>query len=220
MRGKRLFVLAAFAPVLLMSQMAQAAITVISNTSSVQLFDKLDAFLDLAGPARTDTMENLSLGPVRSPITRHVGPYSYTMTAEGGLWAAGDGRNRYVTTSEIDSVITLDHFTPGTRAVAGNFFNTDFNGDPLARGAVDMTIVDGAGTLKIRVTGGVSDSFVGFLALSPLQAITVKSGMGDYFSTIDNVTLAAPVPEPGTAAMLLAGLAVLPWAARRRARRG
>lgn len=219
MRGKYLLTAAAFAAALVCSQMANAAVTVVSNTSSVQWFDQLGDFVEAAVGARTDTLDNLGMGPVRSPITRHVGDYSYTIAADGGLWAAGDGRNRYVTTSEIDSVITLDNFSAGTRAVGGNFFNTDFNGDPIAAGAVQMTVVDRQGTLVLRVTGGISDSFVGFLASSALQSVTVQSRLNDYFTTIDNITLAAPVPEPGSAAMLLAGLAVLPWAARRRVRR-
>ena len=55
-------------------------------------------------------------------------------------------------------------------------------------------------------------------ALGALSSLTVSAvqGANPLWPTVDNLTLATAVPEPGTYAMLLAGLGVVGFIARRR----
>ena len=61
-----------------------------------------------------------------------------------------------------------------------------------------------------------TSSFVGFVSSSPLASVVVGTYGDGYWLTANNVTLAMPVPEPGTYGMMLAGLGVVGWLARRR----
>jgi hypothetical protein len=67
------------------------------------------------------------------------------------------------------------------------------------------------------LTSGAGN-FVGFVSTGLLTSVTVNSsfGGGAPFVTINDLTLAAPIPEPGTWALLLAGLGVVGSLARRR----
>jgi hypothetical protein len=57
-----------------------------------------------------------------------------------------------------------------------------------------------------------------FTALNPTTTITLQGAAGDYYIGLDNVSVVAtaPVPEPGTWALLAAGLAAVGSVAARR----
>jgi len=64
-----------------------------------------------------------------------------------------------------------------------------------------------------------SFTFVAQGAMSTLQLTGIRAD-GDYYIGLDNVSVTAAIPEPQTYAMMLAGLAAVGAAARRRKKQG
>ena len=118
------------------------------------------------------------------------------------------------------SVVLVD--TGGARAIGFNF------GSYISTTGSPVTIRLSTGETFIEsVAAPGTTAFIGFLSSSPIGSIS--------FTTIDNenntvtngfsmditgFTVAAPVPEPGSYAMMLAGLALVGGWAVRRARSG
>lgn len=217
MQYKKWITAAGVATALMATGAGQAAIIINSNTSSIVAYDTFGDFQAVAGNIGVDNFDDLDFGPLGVVNTRQAGSYGYSVASAGGLWGTGNGDNGYLSTSEASDVMLLTGFSSAVRGFGGEFFGSDSSGDPLSGGAIDVTVTDASGTLVVTITGGLSEGFVGFVSTTGLLAVAVQSRTSDrFFPTIDNVTLAAPVPEPGTVAMLLAGLAILPVAARRR----
>lgn len=103
-------------------------------------------------------------------------------------------------------------FPNGIRA-----FGANWNLGPLAPGSGLTLWVNGAqvGTIDSNYAGG----FLGFVSNKPFTTVTVARWStayeGEHY-TVDNVSYAAPVPEPETYAMFVAGLGLLGAVARRR----
>lgn len=103
-------------------------------------------------------------------------------------------------------------FAKDILAIGGNW-----NLSPQDPGSGLNLYVNGslAGTIASSYNGG----FFGFVSNTPFATLTIKMGsentIGEHY-TVDNIRFAAPVPEPETYAMLVAGLGLLGAVARRR----
>ena len=194
---------------------ANAAITVYTSQA---------AFLSAVGTTGTDTFAGLSITSVTpSPITRSAGSFSYTATPApaGGFFGAGTTTNPWLSTNTSDDVITFNGFSAGVVAAGGNFFGSD-EFSLFAAGSVTLTATDGSGTTTQTITGATVTSFLGFVSNGPLLSMTlvsVQPASSFLWPTADNLMLASAVtavPETQTYAMMLAGLGVLGFMARRR----
>lgn len=105
-------------------------------------------------------------------------------------------------------------FAPGVTGFGGYFFGSDVLGSFLPGGTLQFTAT-GGGTLNYTLSNAGTSSFLGFVSSSPLSSVTMTSG-GDYWVTANDLTLAMPVPEPETYAMMLMGLGLVGWMRRRR----
>jgi hypothetical protein len=89
---------------------------------------------------------------------------------------------------------------------------------------VTMVLNDGEiFSQNLPSNAGIDTSFVGFVSQTPITSITfstisgnAESGPYAYSLDITGFSLAAPVPEPETFAMMLAGLGLMGVIARRR----
>ena len=149
------------------------------------------------------------------------------------LRAAGDAQSLvgdYVRRGDCD--IWLSTYRPGPRmsfynlymsatydhlGAGGNFFLTD-DSDAVAPGILDVRIITrGSDGRTVRLVNPTPETFIGFVGFGVVD-ITVVPVDSQYHVTANNFTLAPAVPEPGTYAMLLAGLGTIGGlAARRRA---
>lgn len=202
---------------------ANAALTVYTTQAS---------FLAAVISPGTDTYTGFSIsGSTPSPITRSAGTYTYTATTSDlsgtgatGFYGAGSTANPFLSTNYALDTITFSGFSSGVRAVGGNFFGSDINGF-YAAGSVTVTGFDATSNSvrTIAPTSATAGSFLGFVSSGPMTSLTVSAVQGSsaLWPTVDNLTLAsvapvAAVPEPGTVALLFAGLGLVGLASRRR----
>lgn len=111
-------------------------------------------------------------------------------------------------------------FSAGVVAAGGQFFGSNISG-LFAAGSVTVTATDAGGSVSqtISPAGIASGSFLGFVSDGPLLGLTVSAvqpGTGFLWPSVDNLVLASAVPEPEAYAMMLAGLGLVGWMARRR----
>ena len=182
--------------------------------AQINVYTDQAAFLAAVGGYGVDTYDDLTIQLYESPFERTAGAYSYTASAPSGLYGAGSGGDGWLTPNVDNETITFSNFAPGIVGFGGYFFASDINGAFLPNGSLLFTATDGT-TLNYTLNGATTTSFLGFVSSSPLTSVTLTSG-GNYWPTANDVTLAMPIPEPETYAMMLMGLGVVGWLRRRR----
>jgi hypothetical protein len=201
----------ALAALLATAGAAQATITVYTTLAS---------FTAATSAPGTDTYTGFSItGTTPSPITRAAGAYGYTANASTStFFGAGTTANPWLSTNLALDSITFNTFTGGAQAIGGNFFGSDIAGAFLA-GGVTLTATDSSGTVTQTITGATVGSFLGFVSNTGVTSMTLAAVQGatPVWPTVDNLVMAkvAAIPEPQTYALMLAGLGVLGFMARR-----
>jgi len=198
---------------------AQAALTGDMGdilSPNVITFDEFDGLLG-SGP----TQVGASIGQdvkFTSSLPSTLGAYIADL-GTNGLWGAGKVFAATGTPDDLVPGFGLLHYTFTDKVTrgAGAMVNS-FDGGPIlviAYGA-DTTILE-AHVVSVSTPGGFNEgSFYGIVrGTDDIRAIAF-GGMG---LVMDDVTFTTPVPEPETYALMLAGLGLVGWAARRRARK-
>ena len=201
----------AAAALLAVAAASQAAVTVYTSQAS---------FLAAVSGVGVDTYAGFSItGSTPSPITRNAGAYGYTASVSTtSFFGAGTTANPWLSTNTATDTITYTSFTGGANAVGGNFFGSDISGQ-FAAGDITVTATDASGTTTQTIIAATTTSFLGFTSTSGITTLTVAAVQpsGSFlWPTVDNFTMAVAVPEAQTYAMMLAGLGVLGFVARRR----
>jgi hypothetical protein len=124
----------------------------------------------------------------------------------------------WLSSNQADDFMVFDNFSPSVTAVGAYVFGSDIAGDFLQRGLIAVrvtTSVDQAVEFTFRAD---TSNYFGFVTDSPILSFEVKSFYGNTVAwpTVNDLTLAAAVPEPETYALMLAGLAAVGFVARRR----
>ncbi len=204
----------AAAALLAVAGASQAAITVYTTQAS---------YLAAVSASGVDTYTGFSIvGSTPSPITRSAGPYGYTASVTTtSFFGAGTTANPWLSTNTASDSITFGTFTGGVSAAGGNFFGSDIAG-AFSAGNVTLVATDSLGATSTQtIVGATTSSFLGFVStglMTSLVLSAVQPTPNFLWPTTDNLTLgvAAPIPEPQTYAMLLAGLGFVGYMARRR----
>ncbi len=196
---------------------SQAAITVYTTEAS---------FLAAVTAAATDSFDDLLPGQgYDSPLARSAGSYEYSASAgpdSPRLYGAGSAGDAWLSTNIATDSVTFSGFSSGVSAAGGFFFGSDIAGEFLRRGSITVTASDASSSASRTVNFAQQGNFIGFVSDTSLVSMTVSSSFRStrtpVWLTVDDLTLATPVPEPKTYAMMLSGLAVLLFLARRRRR--
>ena len=205
----------ALAALLLSVGSAHAVLTVYTAQAS---------FLAAINAPGTDTYANFSItGSTPSPINRFAGAYAYTASASGSsFYGAGTTANPWLSTNTAADTITFSGLAGDVRGIGGNFFSSNSNG-LFTAGSVTLTATDGSGSSTQTIVGSTVSSFLGFVSNGPMTSLTLASvqGASPIWPTADNLTIGVGVgvvPEPQTYALMLAGLGMVGFLARRRRR--
>lgn len=209
----------------LLTPLAAAALLVTAGASNaaITVYTSQAAFNAAVGVTGTDTFTGFSItGSTPSPITRNAGAFSYTAdtTPAGNFFGGGSTADPFLSTNTATDTMSFFGFSAGVVAAGGQFFGSNISG-LFAAGSVTVTATDAGGSVSqtIRPAGIASGSFLGFVSDGPLLGLTVSAvqpGTGFLWPSVDNLVLASAVPEPEAYAMMLAGLGLVGWMARRR----
>lgn len=195
-----------------------------SARADVVVYTDRTAFLAALSAPGTDTFNDLAIVQTASPLSRVAGPYSYLASAGpvSDFWPAGSASDVWLATTSANDTITFGSFSAGVRGFGGNFFGSDINGVFSPGRTMILTATDGTSTRTVNLYNTTTTTFLGFISSDPLATVTLHGAgvAGDpYWATANDVTLGvAAVPEPENYGMLLAGLGLVGFAMRRRAR--
>ena len=220
MKFKALLAPVAFAAFVTGSGVAVAGPTAYTSQAS---------FLAAISNVGVDTFDDLDVTTYPSPLNRSAGAYSYTASvgpdSSDFFGAANENSLDIWLSSNVQTdTITFSNFTAGVRGVGGFFFGTDPEGFFTSAASITITATDASGISTQLLLNPSTSSFLGFVSTGALTSLTVAVTSGGstqhVFPTINDLTLgtavAAAVPEPETYALMLGGLGLLGWMARRR----
>ena len=205
---------------------AAALLAAGSSQATIQVFTDEASFLAaLSGYiAATDSFDDLV--PAQSytgPLGRSAGSIGYTASTAPDspiLYGAGTPTDAWLSSNIATDFILFDGFSTPVYAVGAYVFGSDIAGDFSATGLTAVRITNAASeqSVQFKLRADTSNYF-GFLSDSPVSLFEVKTfyrGSNVTWPTVDDLTLAAAVPEPGTYALLIAGLAAVGFLVRRR----
>jgi hypothetical protein len=187
----------------LVASSASAGIVVYSNQSIWNARVATDGLV-----VETETFNSIADGYQPAPFTGSTASVNWSAFADGGLYVQGG-----VFSTEFPDPLTFT-FTPGVRAVGGNFFGVDAE---FANAAVFFSVLLSDGT-SYEGEASSPASFTGFRSTTAATiaslTINVENAVGTaaVYPSVDNLYFG--VPAPGAVALL--GVAGLVGSRRRR----
>lgn len=185
------------------------------------------SYLAAVGTTGVDNFDDLEAAPTPGPLIREAGGYGYSVEvgveSETFYGATDDGVDRWLSTDARRDTVTFSGFTGGSIAGAGGFFfGSDIFGASTPADSITISATDSTGaTLSYTISNPSLSSFVGFVSSAELVSLSFSVGdQPGVWPTVNDLHLSvSAVPEPATYGMVLAGLGMVGYAARRRARK-
>jgi hypothetical protein len=184
-------------------------------------YSSRDSFIAAVTATVTDTFSDLDTLFVPTPLVRNVDAVSYTIVADTGgrsdlvyglPSAPSSAPATWLTTNAADSVLNFSGFAPGTNGIGASFFSTNVFGDIwlYTDASLRVTATFANGSVSKILSQTTDTYFLGFVSTEQLLTLTVAAiqpaSGGPYWLTVANLTLATPVPEASSAALLSVGL--------------
>jgi hypothetical protein len=200
--------------------------------ATITVYTSLASFTAAVLNPGTDRFDGFSLvAPTFGALNRTAGTFGYTArtlaldpdtnltTETNAFFGAGSSADPWLSSNTATDLIEFGSFIGGVGALGGNFFGSNIAG-AFSSGVIVVTATDADGAVSSTIAAATTDSFLGFVSSrGALSSVSVSSiqplGAAFVWPTVDNLVLAA-VPEPETYALLLAGLGIVGFMARRR----
>jgi len=211
---------------------AAAAMLVAASAAHAELttYTSQSAYLAAVGNTGVDTYDDLDIEPYDTPFPRVAGDYSYVATTGPGnpraYGASDDDLDWYLSSSRRTDSITFSDFGTPVAGIGAFFWGSNIAGYSVNAPYITVNATDSSGaTLTYTIENPTRYSFLGFV--SDVQIVSLSVATGDQagedgfgiWPTVNDLHLSvSAVPEPGTYGMLLAGLGILGWTARRHRR--
>jgi hypothetical protein len=218
----------------LWASLATAASLGLAGTANATLtvYTTQSSFLAAVSGTATDSFNNLPAGTSASPLSRQAGSYGYTLSVlpdtqfigdgshvpPGLVYAAGSAADTWLSTNAATDTLRFAGLS-GLRAIGGLFFGSDVDGLFQSGASLSLVATDSGGSITRTLSNPGTTTFLGFVSDGPLVSLNVSATQPAFGSTwvaVNDLTLAAPVPEPQTYLLMLAGLGVVAGMARRR----
>lgn len=203
-----------------------------SHAAFINTFSSLAAFNAATVQQGTDTYAGLSitsstLSPLNRSTTTGTG-YNYVASVLDPnttqvpppptlFFGGGTTANPFLSTNTATDIIVLNGFSPQIRAIGGNFFGSDVGG-AFTLGTIRVTVTDSLGVIFAQtLVNPAQNAFQGVLSngfITSMTIATLQPNTGFVWPSVDNLVVA--IPEPGTYALMLAGLGVVGLMTRRR----
>ncbi len=183
------------------------------------------AYLAAVGNTGVDSFDDLDLDEYIGPLDRAAGDYDYTVSGgdnSDALWGATDDFSDFwLTGGHRLDVITFN--LNNVNGAGGFFFGSDLFGSSTQADYLILTATDSTGaTITYTLPTPELDSFVGFVSDANLVSLTMAAeDQPGVWATVNDLHLStvSAVPEPSTYGMMLGGLGLLGYLARRKARK-
>jgi hypothetical protein len=185
-----------------MAGAAQAATTVYTNSASFL------AQTQPGGLFLNFTQPGIDSGP---SFTYSGGGFSVTITSPSTVYRSGS----IIGNNLPNETLTLTFAGTLPTALGGEFFVTNIS-DVLQAAPVTLTLSDG--TVTTYTPSSLANAYRGFVSTVPITSLVMSAPGATLYNSLDNLTVATAVPEPGTYLMMVLGLAVLASARVRAAR--
>ena len=177
------------------------------------------AFQAATTAPQVDNFDDLFWAEGPMYLSRSIGPYNYYAyslmpdASNSSFYNAGTDTDVWLSTNQATDTISFQFQGDTVFGVGGNFFATDANGSFLPGQSIKLDALDAEGHELVQIINNATPgSFYGFASSSPILyfEISAVQPSGDFaWATANNLTmggLAAPVPEPASYALLMAGL--------------
>ncbi len=190
--------------------------------ASLTFFDSQAAYMAAISAPGVDNYESMPWADMGSFVEGQAGEHYYAAWAVAetgdwtGLYAAGSSSDLWLSTNVAADYLTYGYFSDKVNAAGGFFFGSNEMGEFKAGQTIRVNAIDSDGEeLNVLMENARPDSFYGFVSTSHLEYFQVSALQpnGEFTWVAGNDltlgSIAAAVPEPGSYAMLLAGLGLL-----------
>lgn len=194
-----------------------------ASQASIDVYNDEASFLAALTQHVTDTFDDLvPKQKYVGPLVRQAGNIDYTVSVgptEPNFYGAGSSDDPWLSTGYASDLVSFDGFSSPIYAIGAYVFGSDIGGNYAATGLTVARVTTTEGRRLDFAFRAENDNYFGFVSTAPITLFEVKTfytRRGVTWPAIDDLTVSA-VPEPGTTALWLAGLAAVGFLVRRRA---